>query len=147
MKPSNKCIQLIEKFEGLRLEAYVCPAGVVTIGIGSTRHIDGSRVKMGEVITREHAYQMLMHDLDGFSKAVDDLTTDKVNQNQFDALVSFVYNCGRSAYQNSTLRRVVNANPNDNRVRTELMKWVNAGGRRLKGLERRRSAEADLYFS
>jgi lysozyme len=69
-----------------------------------------------------------------------------VNQNQYDALVSFVFNLGIGAFRKSTLLKKIQANPNDPAIRAEFMKWVNAGGKPLKGLITRRAAEADLYF-
>lgn len=144
---SDKGIEEIIQSEGLKLTAYLDTANVWTIGIGTTRYLGGKRVKAGDTITAKQAYEYFRFDSKGAAKDVDDLTVDTINQNQFDALVSFVYNLGRGSYQGSTLRKVINANPNDPKIRTELMKWVNSGGKKTAGLVTRRKREADLYFS
>lgn len=141
METSIKGIDLIKRFEGLKLTAYKCAAGVLTIGYGHT----GSDVKPGMSITRERAEQLLVSDLERFEKGVDALNM-KVNQNQFDALVSFSFNLGVAALSGSTLVKKARVNPNDPAIRTEFAKWVNAGGKRLDGLVRRRTDEASLYF-
>lgn len=146
-KISEKALEFIEKHEGLRLKAYLCQAGVPTIGIGTTRYPNGSKVKMGDEITKDDAFKLLKHDVSKFELAVDAMTTDKVNQNQFDALVSFAYNLGSDALKKSTLLKVVNTNPNDPRIKKEFQKWVYADGKKLGGLIKRRQDEANLYFS
>jgi lysozyme len=144
----KKGIDLITHFEGLKLAPYLCPANVPTIGYGTTRYYNGVKVSMSDLpITQEKAIEYLMHDVFSFELAVDAMATDALNQNQFNALVSFAYNLGPNALKNSTLLKKVNANPNDPTIRGEFMKWVNAGGKKLKGLVRRREAEANLYFS
>jgi lysozyme len=84
--------------------------------------------------------------LDTYEKSVDSFCRDDINQNQFDALVSFAYNLGVGNLKSSTLLKKVNANPSDPTIRDEFMKWVNGGGKKLPGLVKRRQAEADLYF-
>ena len=81
-----------------------------------------------------------------FEQYVDSYCRDDINQNQFDALVSFAYNLGPANLKSSTLLKKVNANPEDETIRAEFMKWTKAGGRVLRGLVRRREAEANLYF-
>jgi lysozyme len=81
------------------------------------------------------------------NKKVDSYCVDTINQNQFDALVSFCYNVGPGNLKSSTLLKKVNANPNDPTIRTEFLKWNKGGGKVLAGLTRRRTAEANLYFS
>jgi lysozyme len=149
---SDKGIQLIEQFECSGdvtkfLKAYLCPAGVWTIGIGTTVYPDGQKVKQGDLITKEQAYDYLRFDLAYTEKQVDSYTTDSINQNQFDALVSFAYNVGTGALKSSTLLKKVNANPSDPTIRKEFERWVHGGGKVLPGLVTRRKAEADLYFS
>lgn len=147
MKPSQQAIDLIKQFEGFRTNAYICPAGVPTIGYGSTMWPDGKKVKLGEVISMEQAEKLLMWEIENKTKAMKPV---KVNQNQYDALVSFVYNLGVGAFNGSTLRKLVHNNPNDPKIEDEFMKWVNVrqGGKlvRSNGLVRRRQAEANLYF-
>ncbi len=144
---SENCIKLIEQFEGFRANAYLCPAGVPTIGFGNTFWEDGKKVQIGQVIDKDRAYKLLRKTLEKFEKEVDSFTTDSVNQNQFDALVDFAYNCGSANLKSSTLLKKVNANPNDKTIANEFGKWVNAGGKKLQGLVNRRLAEANLYFS
>jgi len=146
-KISEKALESIKGHEGLRLKSYLCPAGVSTIGWGTTIYPNGSKVKLGDEITKDDALKLLKHDVARFERAVDAMTTDKVNQNQFDALVSFSYNLGTEALRKSTLLKVVNTNPNDPRIRKEFSKWIYADGKKSGGLIKRRQDEANLYFS
>ena len=142
MKVTNEGINLIKKYEGLRLEAYLCPAGVWTIGYGHTKG-----VKKGQVITQLEADNLLKEDLSSFEKGVTNLIKSNINQNQFSALVSFAFNLGLSNLKSSTLLNKVNSNPNDRTIVDEFIRWIYAGGKQLEGLKRRRQAEAYLYFS
>ena len=144
---SERGLNLIAQFEGLKLKAYLDTGGVWTLGIGTTRYPNGLRVKAGDTCTQEQALMWLKLDTGSAAKAVDDLTRDDITQSNFDALTSFVYNVGQNAYRNSTLRKVVNANPQDPRIRTEFAKWVYDNGKKIQGLLNRRVAEASLYFS
>lgn len=147
-KASKRGLDLIKKYEGFRAEPYKCPAGVPTIGYGATYYPDGKRVKMTDSpITEKQATELLKSMLVNFEKAVDTYCIDTINQNQFDALVSFAYNVGTNALKNSTLLKKLNVNANDPTIRDEFKKWVKAGGKTLKGLVTRRNEEADLYFS
>jgi len=147
MIPSQKCIELIKQFEGFFPDAYLCPASVPTIGFGTIKYQNGNKVHIGEKITMQQAENELMYEL----KKICMVFKPNLNQNQFDALVSFAYNLGTEALLNSTLYKKVKANPNDASIRDEFMKWnkarVNGKLKELKGLTRRRKAEADLYFS
>lgn len=148
MKPSQKAVDLIKTFEGFRANAYLCPANVPTIGYGAITWGNGQRVKMGEVISMATAEKLLMADLEKRSKVLQGLN---LNQNQFDALLSFIYNLGIGAFRGSTLFRKVQQNPNDPTIRAEFMKWnkarVNGKLVELRGLTRRRDAEANLYYA
>jgi lysozyme len=144
MLPSSNCIDLIKKFEGLFLKSYLCPAGVPTIGYGSTMWNDSKKVKIGEVITLEGAEKLLMWELEKKSVCLQKLN---LNQNQFDSLLSFIYNVGVGAFTKSTLLKIIKVNPNDAKVREQFMRWVNKGSSFEKGLTRRRTAEANLYFT
>ena len=141
MKTSPKGIALIKEFEGLRLKAYKCPGGVWTIGYGHT-----TGVKPGMVITEAQAEEFLKEDLVSCENAVNNQKLS-INQNQFDALVSFIYNIGTGNFSRSTLLRKVKAHPQDNSIMDEFLKWVYSKGRVLPGLQRRRLAEMKLYFS
>jgi lysozyme len=148
MKSSNNGIRLIQEFEGLRLTSYLCSAGVATIGYGATYYQDGSKVKLGQTITRDQADQLLKDHLKEFEGSVLGLlNTTKVNQNQFDALVSFCFNLGAGNLAKSQLLRFVKANPKDPKIAAEFAKWNRAGGEVSRGLVRRRKKEAELYFA
>jgi lysozyme len=148
MKSSDNGIRLIQEFEGLRLISYLCSAGVATIGYGATYYQDGSKVKLGQTITNTQANQLLKDHLKEFEAAVIGLLyTTKVNQNQFDALVSFCFNLGAANLAKSQLLRYVKANPNDPKIAAEFAKWNRAGGEVSTGLVRRRKKEAQLYFA
>jgi lysozyme len=145
MQISQSFYDLIVLFEGLKLQAYKDSANIPTIGIGTIKYPDGTRVKMGDTCTKEQAYQYLNHDLTGFIADVNRLAPN-VTQNQFDALVSFQYNTGSLA--GSTLLKRVNGAPGD--IREAFLMWVKAkvNGKKVvvQGLVNRRNKEADLYL-
>ena len=132
-------IELIKKFEGLRLESYKCPAGVWTIGYGTTKGI-----KEGQKITKEQAEKMLMDTYLQCESQVAKMVTVPLKQHQLDALVSFVYNLGQGALRGSTLLRRLNSG-NYSGAAEEFDKWVFANGVKLKGLVARRQAERDMF--
>ena len=139
MITSQEGIDLIKNFEGCRLKAYKCPAGIWTIGYGHT-----SGVKEGQVITLEQAEQFLRQDLKRFETSVRNLVIVPIKQNQFDALVSFAYNLGATALSTSTLLKKLN-NSDYNCAALEFDRWVYANGNKLNGLIRRRAAEKELF--
>jgi len=144
---SDNLVKLVEQFEGLYLKPYLCPAGVPTIGLGSTYYENGKRVSLKDpAITKERAYELFKHTLKQYEKDVDTFTRDDINQNQFDALVDFAYNCGSGNLKSSTLLKKVNLYPTDPMIAEEFRKWNKGGGKILKGLVRRRQAELELYF-
>ncbi len=156
MKLSKEGYDLIAKFEGLSLKPYLCSAKVPTIGFGSTFYEDGTKVTMlDKPITKTRALDMLKVITDKFAKDVDKLVISDVNQNQFNALVSFAYNVGSDidtdtiaeGLGDSTLLKKVNKNPDDPSIRNEFLKWNKAGGKIITGLTRRRNEEASIYFS
>ena len=138
MKTSQRGINLIKQFEGVRLTAYKCPAGVYTIGYGHTRG-----VQRGMKITEEEASTYLTTDLRNSEKEVE--RYDGIyhwNQNEFDALVSFTFNCGAT-----NLRALLrNGRRNRSQIAATLPLYRKAGGKVLKGLERRRAAEKALFL-
>jgi lysozyme len=147
-KVSSKGLDIIKKYEGFSSKPYLCPAHVPTIGYGSTYYEDGSKVKLTDSpITQERATELLEALLVSFECAVDSYCIDTINQNQFDSLVSFAYNCGVGNLKSSTLLRKVNVNPNNPTIKDEFLKWTKGGGKTLSGLVRRRTEEAQLYFS
>jgi lysozyme len=144
---TNDALKLLHKYEGLVLDAYLCPAKVPTIGYGNTFYEDGSKVKIGDKITKERAIELFENILENnFASQVKRLIKSRVTNNQFSALVSFAYNVGIGNLKRSTLLKLVNSNPNDPAIRNQFMRWNRAGGKVLLGLTRRRESEADLYF-
>jgi lysozyme len=146
-KTSEKGLELIKYFEGFRENAYKCPAGVVTIGYGSTYYENGSKIKINDIVDKERATDLLNGTLRFFELEVDKMTRDDITQDQFDALVSFAYNVGSQALRGSTLLKKVNKDPNDKTISLEFTKWVKAGGKTLAGLVTRRISESKLYSS
>lgn len=138
MKTVNK--EIVKEFEGLRLEAYKCPADAWTIGYGHTLG-----VIPGDVITEKEAEILLAEDLEDAESAVNEYVKVKLNQNQFDALVSFVYNLGAGNFKSSTLLRKLNAGDYLGAA-NEFKRWNKAGGKVLNGLVRRRAAECNLFI-
>jgi len=137
-------LQLIKEFEGLRLDSYICPAGVWTIGYGST----GEHVYPGQHITEPEAEELLRKDLWRFEDAVSSKVKVGLTDNEYAALCSFSFNVGCGAFESSTLLRRLNAGEPKPRVFTEeLPKWVNGANGPLPGLVRRRQAEIDLALS
>lgn len=147
MELSQKIKQMIKNWEGCRLTAYRCPAGIWTIGYGHT----GADVTPGKRITQAEADRLFDIDIRRFADAVSaELGAAQLNNNQFDALVSLSYNIGSLFIKAPTLLRKVRANPNDLSIRAEFLKHVNArvNGvlKQLPGLVKRRTAEANHYF-
>lgn len=142
MKIGKKGVDLIKHFEGFSPTVYLCPAGVATLGFGSTHGITMD----SPPITEKEGLELLMLDIAKFERAVGRLITAPLNQNQFDALTSFAFNLGGGALQQSTLRRRVNREDYEGAAE-EFPRWVFAGGRKLKGLVKRRYAERALFLS
>jgi lysozyme len=143
----NRGIAIIRKYEGLKLRAYVCPAGLNTIGYGSTFYENGTRVQPGDVITMDRADKLLHFQVRLFADEVKRTVKSTLNDNQLGALVSFCFNIGGAAFSRSTLARKANANPNDPTIRDEFMRWTRGGGKVLPGLVKRREEEANLYYA
>ena len=141
MNISQNGINLIKQFEGCRLEAYKCPAGVWTIGYGHT----GSDVYKGLTITQEKAESLLKSDLIVHCNSVSKLVKVKLNQNQFDALVSFEYNVGYGNFSSSTLLKLLNKGDYAGAA-GQFERWVYTGGKVLEGLKKRRKAEKELFL-
>lgn len=133
-------IDLIKRFEGFSSTVYICPAGYPTIGYG---HLVRDNEKFGK-ISQEEAEALLRVDVESAERAVLRLIKVPLNDGQFDALVSFTYNLGSGALQCSTLRRKVNRQAHAE-VPEQLLRWVWAGGRRLRGLVSRREFESLHY--
>lgn len=144
MKTSNNGFDLIKRHEGCRLKAYKCPASIWTVGYGSTKGVN-----QWTAITQQQAEVRLRSDVETSENTVEKVRylQKGLKQCQFDALVSFVFNVGSGAFEKSTLRKMIIANPDDRNIQAEFGKWVNANGRKLPGLVARRADEAKLYFS
>lgn len=127
--------------EGLRLAAYYCPAGKLTVGYGHT----GPDVSEGMTITEAEAQKLLEADLEWAGRTVEKEVTVPLNDNQFSALASLVYNIGPGAFAKSTLLRVLNEG-NYLAAADEFLKWRKSGGKVLAGLEKRRAAERGLFL-
>ena len=144
MNINEKGLDLIKRFEGLRLNAYRDAVGVWTIGYGHTGRAGAPAVRPGMRISKAVADEILQRDVNRFARAIAPHITAPVNANQFSALVSFAYNVGPGAFRRSSVLRAVNAR-NHAIVARRLGLWVKAGGRTLNGLIARRAAEAVLY--
>lgn len=152
MKPSNKCLDFIKNEEGFRSEAYLDAAGIPTIGYGTIKYPTGLRVKMGDHITKGDANECLEFEVNiKADRVAAALAGIAINQNQFDACVSFAYNEGVGGFLDSTLLKRIKANPLDPSIRDAFAMWnkVTVNGKKIvsDGLVARREREADLYFS
>ena len=147
MRLSKRGIELIKKHEGFATFPYKCPAGVPTIGYGATYYLDGAKVTMNdEAISEPEAEDLLDKMVAKYAEGVNRYVQVDLNQNQFDALVSFAYNLGLGALKSSTLLKRVNNNPCDPDISYQFSRWNKAGGVVLNGLTKRRKEEAELYF-
>jgi lysozyme len=146
MKISQDGINLIKHYEGLRTKAYLDSVGVATIGYGHTKG-----VKLGMMITETKAEELLKQDLEYFENKVLDLVKVNLLQNQFDALVSFVFNVGEGNLKKSTLLKKLNKTIYFRQqeledIANEFLKWDKAGGKVLPGLTKRRQAERMMFL-
>lgn len=146
MEVSKNGIDLIAEFEGFSSKPYLDAVGIPTIGYGNTFYLNGKKVTMFDSpINEMEARKLLSIIANKFGQQVKEVTRE-LNQNQFDALVSFVYNIGIGNYKKSTLLKKINANPCDASIAYEFSRWNKAGGKILSGLVKRRKKEAELYF-
>jgi len=137
-----KNVELIKESEGLRLKAYLpTPNDVYTIGYGHTK-----TAEKGMVITLAGADALLLHDLAWVETAIDTYVQVPLNQNQYDALASFIYNVGGTAFRKSTLLKKLNKK-DYNGAANELLRWDKQKGKVLRGLTKRRQLEKDLFLS
>ncbi|MMZ51657.1 Lysozyme RrrD [compost metagenome] len=139
MNISDKGLKLIQSFEGFREKAYLCPAGVWTIGYGHTKN-----VYPGQVSSMHDATMRLQWDAGNAERVVRQNVNVQLSQNQFDALVSFVFNLGERNFVQSTLLKYLNAGDYASAA-NQLLRWNKADGRVLPGLTRRRRAEKELF--
>lgn len=143
---SQKGINLLKEFEGVKLVAYLDSANIPTIGFGTTVYPDGTKVKMGDKITKKEAEEYLY---DHINKHVipyiDKLVKVPLKQNEVDALVSLIYNIGATNFKNSTLLKKINSRQSKAAIELSWKAWNKAGGKTLRGLVNRRLAEINLY--
>lgn len=139
MQVSQNGINLIKKFEGCRLTAYICAAGKNTIGYGHTGKVDGKAICSGMTITQAKADEILKNDLKVYENHVNNLKRT-FNQNEFDALVSFCFNCGAGSLQTLCKNRT------NKQIAESLLLYNKANGKVLEGLNNRRKAERELFL-
>jgi lysozyme len=139
MKTSDRGLELIKRFEGFASKAYLCPAGIWTIGYGHTKG-----VKPGDTCTEEQATQWLREDVEEAEAVVRSSTKLALHQSEFDALVSFVFNVGGGAYQRSTLLRKLRYGDLSGAAQ-QFSRWTRGGGKVLPGLVKRRAAERAMF--
>lgn len=149
MTTSENGISIIKKFEGLVLHAYKDPGSKnglpITIGYGSTMYKDGTKIKIGDTITQEQAIDLLHWEVNNKTSVLRGMNL-QLNQNQFDAITSFIYNVGIGNFMSSTLLKRIGKDPNDPDIREQFMRWVYNDGKIMEALVNRRKLEADLYF-
>ena len=139
MKLGERGTEILKYFEGCKLTAYQDSVGVWTIGYGHTKGVYD-----GMTITQDQAEQMLLSELEEYEGYIENMVTVPLTQNQFDALVVWIYNLGPTNFRNSTLLKELNAG-NYNAAGQEITRWNKAGGKVLAGLVKRREAEAELF--
>jgi lysozyme len=142
MRTSHKGVEFIKAFEKFSSAAYICPAGLRTIGYG---HVLLHGESYQNISTME-AEEILKHDLKNAERAVYRNITAPLEDRQFDALVSFVFNLGSASLQRSSLRQKINYGSDDDEIHREFVRWVYCKGQKLLGLVRRREAEATMYL-
>ena len=147
MSVNKATLDLIKRFEGCKLTAYQCSAGVWTIGVGTTAAAGlGIEPAKGMTITQDRAEDLLRQGVEKFAATVDALITAKVNANQFGACVSLAYNIGPTAFAKSTVLRELNAG-NYDKAAAAFRMWNKAGGEVIQGLVNRREAEIKLFLT
>ena len=150
MQTSERGLQTIVAFEGMELNAYRCPAGVWTIGVGHTGEVDGEPVKKGLMITQAKAMELLRDDLKKVERCIDRQSfAGRLAQGQFDALASFIFNVGTSAFQTSTMRKLLCMGENK-AAAEQFSRWVygtvNGKKEKLPGLVLRREREREMFI-
>lgn len=141
MKINQAGIDLIKKFEGFSNKAYICPAGKWTLGYGFTKG-----VKEGDSIAPEEADKRLTLEIIPFERCITESVHRDLTENQFSALVCFVYNAGEGAFKGSTMLKLLNLGTKPETIANEFQRWIHGGGKVLPGLIKRRAAEAELFL-
>ena len=147
MNINQATVDLVKEFEGFRANAYKCPAGIWTIGYGTTAMAGvGITPKDGMTISRSDAEAYLCATLNKFAEQIAPSITAPINENEFGAFVSLAYNIGPGAFKKSSALRLFNAGDKEGAAKAILI-WNKAGGKVLKGLTRRREAERKLFLT
>ena len=145
MKASHKLIELIKRFEGFSPSPYKDAVGIWTIGYGSTHYPTGRAVSEHDsALTDQAAALLIFNTIGQYEDAINHFVTVKLTQNQFDALVSFTYNCGIQNFRNSTLLKLLNFG-DYKKASNEFTKWTHAAGKIVAGLVKRRLSEKNLF--
>ena len=147
MQCNKAGFEIVKFFEGFHSKPYLCPAKIATIGYGSTRGFDNKKIKINTAeITKEEGQALLERDIKSAENSVTRLIKVEMNENEFSALCSFVYNLGSGRLQSSTLRAKMNRGDYEGAA-NEFPKWRRAGGKILRGLVLRREMEQKLFLS
>lgn len=146
MRISQSCENKLKEYEGLKLNAYICPAGVITIGWGHTGLVDGKKLELGMSITKTKAQELFEQDIATVEKPLaNEPFANRLSQGQWDALVSFIYNIGWGNYKSSTLRKRMNEDINHADIPNQFRRWNKSNGEVLQGLVKRREWEIKQY--
>lgn len=146
MKISKECENKLKEYESLQLNAYICPAGILTIGWGHTGLVDGKKITLGMTITKEKAQELFEQDIATVeSPLFKEVFASKLKQGQWDALVSFIYNVGWGNFNKSTLKKRILEDVNHTGIPAQFRRWNKGGGKVLQGLVKRREWEISLY--
>ena len=147
MRISQKCENKLKEYESLQLNAYICPAGVLTIGWGHTGMIDGKKIELGMTITKSKAQELFEEDIATVENPLaNEPFANRLSQGQWDALVSFIYNVGWGNYKKSTLRKRINEDINHTDIPNQFRRWNKANDKVLAGLVKRREWEVEQYL-
>lgn len=147
MRISQKCENKLKEYESLQLNAYACPAGVLTIGWGHTGLVDGKKIELGMAITKAKAQELFEQDIAAVENPLaNEPFANRFSQGQWDALVSFIYNVGWGNYKKSTLRKRINEDIHHADIPNQFRRWNKANGKVLAGLVKRREWEIEQYL-
>jgi lysozyme len=143
---SENGIELLKKLEGFRSKMYLDSAGLPTIGYGTLIDSEHEKWMLTAEISKDKATELLKKDLERFEIAIRDTVKVDLTQDQYDALVLFTYNVGEGNFRRSTLLKRINSKAGREDIKAQFLRWVNAGGKRIEGLVKRRTAEIELFF-
>lgn len=142
---SEEGLKLLVEFEGLKLDAYLCPAKIWTVGIGSTKYANGQPIKKGDKLTKEEAYKLFLDTSGSYTQCIKKYVIRPLKQNEFDALFCLCYNIGCGSFSKSSLVKFINGGQTIEKIRIGFLMWIKVSGVVSKGLMRRRLKEFNLY--